>query len=382
MSGIRPLERADLGAVTELYQAVFRSSLPPKPGLAEEFERTVLDHPWADPEVPSLVYESAAGAIAGFLASHVRRMRHGSESVRMACSGQLVTDPAYARRGIGALLLRRYMGGPQDLTITDGANEAVRAIWQGLGGSTSALSSLSWTRVLRPAGLLARKAGDRRGAAAPRAALAAARLADAVAGRRLAPAPVATVAEALEPRALIDAIEQLSGERSGRGRRADPAFELRPDYDEPFLEWLFAEMAAVKARGELVRRLVRDPSGAVAGWYVFYSLPGGTSQAIGVGASPPSAGAVLDHLFRDAAERGAAAVQGRLEPSLLPALTERRCLFARSEWAMVHGQDPAPLAAIAYGRALLTRLEGEWWMGHHLPPTPAGRPPGVLESGS
>jgi len=327
----------------------------------------VLDHPWADPEIPSLVYESGDGTIAGFVASHVRRMRHGADPLRMACSGQLITDPAYARRGIGALLLRRYMSGPQELTITDGATEAVRSIWQGLGGSASALSSMSWTRVFRPAGLLARKEAHRRGALPTRAALGAARLADAVAGRRLAPGPVGTVTEPLEPHTLIEAIKQLSEERSARGRRAAPVFELRPDYDVPFLEWLFRETAAVKARGELVRRLVRDRSGAIVGWYVFYSRRGGVSQAIQVGASPLGAGAVLDHLFQDAAERRSTALQGRLEASLLPALAQRRCLFGRSDWAMLHSHDPAPLAAVAYGRALLTRLEGEWWMGHHLP---------------
>jgi len=366
VSPIRPLERGDLEAVTDLYETVFRVGLPRKPGLLAEFERTVLDHPWADPEIPSLVYEGPGGAITGFLASHVRRMRHGSDPMRMACSGQLVTDPAYARRGIGALLLRHYMGGPQDLTITDGATDTVRAIWERLGGNASALSSLSWTRVFRPVALLAEKAERHRGGRPVRGASAAARVADAVAGRRLAPAPVATVAEALDPRALMDAVAELSSTRSGSGRRGAGVYELRPDYDEPFLEWLFRETAAVRARGELVRRMVRDSSGALVGWYVFYSRPGGTSQAIQVAAAPASAGAVLDHLFRDAAERGCGSVQGRVEAPLLPALTARRCLFGRTDWALLRSADPAPLNAIAYGRALLTRLDGEWWMGHHL----------------
>jgi len=366
MSPIRPLERGDVQAVTDLYEAVFRSGLPRKPGLPAEFERTVLDHPWADPDIPSLVYESDGGAITGFLASHVRRMRHGSSPLRMACSGQLVTDPAFARRGIGALLLRHYMGGPQDLTITDGANDAVRGIWEGLGGSASALSSLGWTRVFRPAAVVTDRLERRRGGRALPGAAAAARVADAGAGRPLRPRAVATVAEPLDPAALINAVAELSRAGPGSGRRAAPAYEMGPDYDEPFLEWLFGEMEAVKARGELVRRLLRDSFGTVVGWYVFYSWPGGVSQAIQVGGAPASAGLVLDHLFQDAAERGCAAIQGRLEAPLLPALRARRCLFSGSDWALLYSRDAGPLNAIAYGRALLTRLEGEWWMGHHL----------------
>ena len=366
MSPIRPLEREDLEAVTDLYENVFRSRLPRKPGLSAEFERTVLDHPWADPEIPSLVYEGPGGAITGFLASHVRRMRHGPHPLRMACSGQLVTDPAFARRGIGALLLRHYMSGPQELTITDGANDAVRAIWAGLGGSASGLSSLRWTRVFRPVALLAAKVERRRDGRSIPGAPSLAWVVDAVAERRLAPPEVNTVAEPLDATGLIEAVAELSSRRSGSGRRSAPVYELRPDYDEPFLEWLFREMAAVEARGELVLRLVRDSSGAFLGWYVFYSRPGGISQAIQVGAAPASAGTVLDHLFQDAAARGSAAIEGRSDAPLLPALTARRCLFGRSEWALLHSDDPAPLNAIAYGRALLTRLEGEWWMGHHL----------------
>ncbi len=368
MSAIRALERADLEAVIDLYEAVFRTDLPRKPGLGAEFARTVLDHPWADPEIPSLVYEAPGGAIAGFLASHVRRMRHGSEPMRMACSGQLVTDPAFARRGIGALLLRHYMNGPQDLTITDGANESVRAIWEGLGGSASALSSLSWMRVLRPAAFLADRAERRRGGKPLPGAFGVAQVADAVVGRRLAPGEVATVAEPLDAPGLIEAVAELSRTPPAAARHSTPVYGLRPDYDEAFLDWLFAEMAAVVARGELVRRLVRDHTGAFVGWYVFYSCPGGISQAIQVGAAPASAGAVLDHLFHDAAERGSAAVQGRVEAALLPALTARPCVFRGSDWALVHSHDPDVLSAIAYGRALLTRLEGEWWMGHHLGP--------------
>src|SRR5207247_8713019 len=55
---IRPLDRGDLDAVAGLYELVVRSgTVAPAPGLAEQFARTVLDHPWADDDLPSLVYE-------------------------------------------------------------------------------------------------------------------------------------------------------------------------------------------------------------------------------------------------------------------------------------------------------------------------------------
>jgi hypothetical protein len=54
------------------------------------------------------------------------------------------------KRGVGALLLRHYLGGPQEVTITDGATVEVREIWERLGGTTALLQSFSWTRFYRP----------------------------------------------------------------------------------------------------------------------------------------------------------------------------------------------------------------------------------------
>ena len=356
MTPIRPVAREDLRGVAELYEAVARSGTrtPPPPDLAPLFERTLLDHPWYDEEIPSLVFEDPEAGIVGFLGSHVRRFRFGDRPVRVACSGQLVSDPAFRGRGAGALLLRRYLAGPQELTITDGATEDVRTMWQGLGGRTSIEGSIGWTKVFRPASFAAAMAARRRGSE-PRGAAVAAAL-DRPARRFLgSSAPTASTGP-LSPAAMLEGVARL--ERS---------FRLLPAYDEQFLDWLFREVAAVHQRGELVRKLVHSPAGGTAGWFVYYSKPRGISQVLQVGAAQRDAGLVLDALFHDAESRGGAALQGRVEPHLYPDLSTRRCLFRRTEWALVQSREPELLAALAYGDALLTRLEGEWWMGYHLP---------------
>ena len=352
MTPIRPLERADLPAVARLYERVARSgSGDPPPELERSFERAFLDQPRADPEIPSLVYEDADQGVIAFLGSHVRRLRREGRSLRLACSGQLVAHPDARMPGVGALLLRRYLAGPQDLTTTDGATDEVRAMWERLGGTTNGLASVGWTKLFRAGRfgrLMLERRWDRR-LPLPGLPAAAGRLVMRRPGRPEA------MAEPLTPAGLVAALGSL-----------EPAFRLLPDYDEDFLEWLFRELAAVGVRGELVRRLVRAPDGRPAGWYVYYLKPGGVSQVQQLAAAPADAELVLDHLLRDAADGGSAAVQGRAEPHLLAALFARRCLFRRSEWALVHSRDPAILADVALGGALLTRLEGEWWMGYHL----------------
>lgn len=356
---LRPCRREDLPRVAALYELVQRSgSRRPPPGLAPYFERTFFDCPWADAEIPSLVYEDEAGAIAGFLGSHVRRVRLDGRLLRLACGGQLVVDPEARARAVGAMLFRAHLHGPQDATFTDGANEIVRRMWELCGGETAWLKALAWTRVLRPArfasgellGRLGRPSLARRLGALWRPLDAIAQLA---LGRRLAPPKPRSRAEPLEPATLLAHLPLV----------AENA-RCRPAYDAAFLEWLFREMAEVKRRGTLVRSLVRDEAGEALGWFVYY-LDEGVSQVMQVAARRNAAGAVLDHLLHDAYVKGAAAVRGRLEPHLASALATHRCLFGWSGAALVHARSPELLGALLSGQSWLERMDGESWMGHH-----------------
>jgi hypothetical protein len=360
MSQIRPVEREDLPQVTELYERAVREGrgMPP-PGLEPYFERTLLDYPWADPDVPSLVFDAGDKRIVGFIGSHVRRLVLAGRQIRMGCAGQLFTDPRERRFAIGARLLRSYLGGPQDLTITDGANTVVHEMWVRLGGYALYPGSLVWTRLFRPG----RAVGDRwlelkgKGRLCRVAQPAWAAL-DAPASRIARPPdrPVGVDAEELTPRALIDYERDVVGNA-----------QLRVAYDQPFLEWLFREMAAVRTRGTLVRRLLRRED-RVLGWYVAYLKPRGLSQVIEVRAARGELGTVLDCLFADAWHGGAGALEGRLEPALYEPLSSRRCVVRHGTRALFHSSDPEVLAAISLGNSALTRLDGEWWMGHHTEP--------------
>jgi GNAT superfamily N-acetyltransferase len=359
---IRALRPDDLPQVSRLYEHVMRSGGAPPPGLTTYFDATFLQHPWADEDVPSLVHESGDGTISGFLGSHVRRLRFDGRAIRMGCSGQLVVEPAARRRGVGALLLRHYLAGPQDLTITDGATGDVRLMWERLGGHTAFLRSMNWTRVFKPWHVLGEVLLRRsRRDSWKRAMRPVWSLLDTVTERvprtpfRVDDPP--TRAEPLTPSALLEQLPAVAGHLS-----------LCPDYDQPFTEWLFEEMAKVSTRGNLVRCLVRDQAGRVLGWYVAYLQPGGISQVMQVAAVGRDVEPVLDHLFHHAQSSGTAALQGRLEPLLFETLTRRRCLFRQSEWALIHARDPEIVNAVLLGRGMLTRMEGEWWMGHHIEP--------------
>jgi hypothetical protein len=362
MPDIRPLERDDLEQVTSLYEHVARSGArtPPR-GMAPYFEETFFDYPWADPEIPSLVYVEPDGRITGFLGSSVRRFEFDGRPVRVGVSGQLVTEPDARSRAPGAFLMRAYMQGPQDLTVTDTASDLVRRIWEGVGGETFHLACVGWVRVFRPLQFASGYRGRAERFGAPGRARRLLAGLDAVGGRLLGRALRA-------PREAPAGRNASAGDLADRLAEVTAGYRLKPAYDEPYLAWLLGQIASVTPRGELRVRLV-STGGRTQGWYVYYLQRGGISQVLQIAAEERAVGDVIDDLFRDAHAAGAAGVQGRAEPHLREALAERRSLFHPSGYlSLVHASDPEVLHAVHSGGALLTRLDGEWWMGHHLLP--------------
>lgn len=356
MSRIRPLERGDLPEVASLYESVVRSGArTPPPLLSAYFERTLLDHPWADPDIPSLVYEDD-GRILAFLGSHVRRLSFDGRPIRMAVPGQFVADREHPHKAAGALLMRRYLSGPQDITIAEG-EAPIRFMWEKLGGVALQPACVSWTRHLRPARalgdeLLERARRERwKPVARPIWALV-----DAAATRRLRVLRVSDPShqrEPLTPEALLEHLPSVLRET-----------RVVPDYSEAFLHWLFSEMAAVRTRGTLARCLVRDHD-HVLGWYISYLQPDGIGQVMQIAAADSDMPAVLDHLFHHAQSSGTAALEGRLDARLFEPLAGRRCVLRYGTRVLAHSQAPELLRAVALGQSFVTRMDGEWWMGHH-----------------
>lgn len=369
MGSIRALERKDIPAVSRLYERVFRSgTLDPPPQLQGYFERMFLDCPWADPSIPALIYEDTDGEIVGFVGSQVRRLRMDGHPIRLASCGPLIAAPEARNRGVGALLLRRYFGGPQEITIGETGTEEVLQMEVALGGQALTHASIGWTKVFRPAAATAAWAsyhgrwpalGRAIHTAAP-ALDAAARALDTAAPGRLRhrarlvpPRPEAEVSEL-----TVDALlEQLGN--------AARTLRVLPEYDASYLHWLFSELEAVTFRGTPVRHLVRDRNGRVAGWYIYFLPHAGIAQVMQLAAPNGRADLVLDHLFWHAERQGAAAVQGRFEPELLGPLRKHWCLLSRTQLAIVHTKNEVLLGLLGSPKSLLTRLEGEYWMGLH-----------------
>jgi hypothetical protein len=360
VSAIRPLQEDDLPQVAGLCEQVLRSgSRTPSGQLVAYFERLV-NHPWADPEIPSLVYVGAKGDIVGFIGSYVRRMRFDGRPIRVGLCGQLMSAPEVRNRGVGALLLRRYLAGPQDMTMTTAAAETTR-IWKALGGRTSFVRSVNWVRMFRlsfMAGYALKHSGMGGVSPVVRPLASAAQLVtDRLPAISLRPPQPATRAEELTPADVVEHLLDVSSQR-----------RVRPDYDEAFLKWMFHELTEVRSRGDLVKRLVQDRNGRVLGWYVSYFRPGDISHVVQVAAKDGDVQAVLDHLLYDAHRHGVGLLTGQLEPELFEPVMQRRCFLHPVVNFLVQARDPELLNTMLVGDAMISGMEGEWWMGYEVEP--------------
>jgi hypothetical protein len=361
MTEIRAMTGEDLGAVTTLLD----THLPDWGGDRALLEATMLSHPWAEPELSSLVAVDEQGAVVGFIGAQSRRLVFDGRPLRGLCCSHLVVVPDNRGSAAGALLLGRLLGGPQDLTWSDSAIPIVARMWRTFGGELDHARACDWMLVLRPAGWVGSWAGSLAGrrridrdlipvGSFPFSSLA-----------RLRPGGGEMIWEEGEIRRAGDPVDGLTGEDASAEQivEAMPAIaartRFRVDYDAEHLEHLFGQ---VRARaGELVCRLVRL-NGKPVGWYAYLPRRATASRVLYLAGTERQIDLVLGELIEHARGRGSRVLAGRLEPHLDAPLRRRLAAIGLVRDSVVHAADPELRATLATGSALLTQLDGEWFL--------------------
>ena len=262
MTEIRPFAEADLPPVADLLAAAFTTSYGPA-----GWQRFLRVSCWrARGRIPSFPRSSPAdddGAVFGFIGTNVRRATFDGRPIRLACTAHLAVAPGSRGTPVGAFLLRRVLGGAQDATITDTANEVVLQLLESLGGRVEPLRSLVVDDRPAPAGV---DRARRRGRRPPR--------------RRRAP-PVARRRRAASTHpAAGRGAATWSRRDSGTGEPLDastflrhlddvaPAARLRLAYDADYLAWLFDALEQGGGRrrhGAATHRPPRRPRARLVG---------------------------------------------------------------------------------------------------------------------
>ena len=357
MGSVRPFVETDSSQVAHLHHRVFA---PPRPfddaleaAYRAYFSRELHNSSGADASCPSLVFEEG-GKITGFLAVVHRPMKFRGKAIRAAVSSQFVVDPA--SRGLaGIQIMKSFFEGPQDLSLTDEANDDSRRLWEAMGGATSFPLSGLWFMPLRPVtfGLEMAMAGQSGRRKVTRALLRPfTRIADQLAAR-LPKSPFR-----ISPPAFLE--EPLSAQGLIECRKFNRA-SLLPCQEPEAIERLIARAASLQQHGRLAGVLLKTRESQVAGCFLYYQKPGGLSEVVHIASHPRFSKEAVDQLFAHAASNGVTAVTGRLSPQFLRPLSMASCLLSpRANWMLVHSRDPEIGAAVCSGDAALSALDGEW----------------------
>ena len=346
--GIRPAVDEDLEEICALDARVYAEHrlTPARVG----FMRDVLfTHPWRTDRLSSLVYEDAEGRIRGFLGIMPRRMVLNDQPLLAGISHRFMVDPE-VRGSLAALgLMKTFLAGDHDLSITEPENDAARRIWLRYGGFAVESQSFQWTRPVRPVGWAAQFAQDRLPAAARGVVAGIAAGVDHVVGiGGLRPDSPGEPSDDLTPETMCQVIADVS-------RR----FAVRPAYGVAELRWFLERLKGKRGRGELRGRLVGSSGGDPNGFYLYYVRPGGTGLVVQICARADRIKGVWRHLVHDAWRTGTVALRGKYD-AMVSAVSDRSLLVKRARHTfLLHTRNPDVERAILRGDAFLTRLEGE-----------------------
>jgi len=349
MSEIRALTEDDLDSVDQLLSA----HLPNRAGDRDFLAATALNHPWADPDIPSLV-ATVDGSVVGFIAAQVRRIRFNGESLRGVCCSHLVVAPDTGAGAAGALLLQRLLRGPQAATWSDSANEPVVRIWRRLGGHLDHSRACDWMLVLRSGGWLGHVAATalRRGPV----------------GREIVPVPALPmhlIAQRPGARDRAAADPDVRGEDVGATEIAAHLPEItrhlhmHVDHDAEYLEQLLNLIRTTA--GPLVCRLVRRGDQPI-GWYAYLSGHERVGRVLHLSASDADVDAVFAEMIQHGAASGVRVLAGRLEPHLDRPLQRRFAIIGLARQPVLHVRDPELRATLGTASSLLTQLDSEWFV--------------------
>ena len=361
MSEIRALHESDIASVASLFQRMLRKSRNPAPPSLEEYLKSVfLAGPDLDPEIVSRVHVRDDGRISGFIGVLSLPLLLDERPLRGAICGTLMVDGHEQDPFAGARLLRAFLAGPQDISLTETANDVSTAMWRKLRATVLPDHSLEWLRIIKPAGFCVEMAANITGSARLFAPLA--RPVDALIRRKPAeesrwtdvpvggPPGQALATKEADEEATIELIAKFTS-----------AFAVRPQWRPESLRRMVSESHRKALYGQMVRRVVATRDGRPAGLFLYYGDPGRIGRVVQILAAPGQAGPVIDSMVRHAGESGIVALRGRTQPTLLDAMLGRRFAFVHASSSVVHARNPALIEPFRSGRAFFNGFAGESW---------------------
>ncbi|MEB2844736.1 hypothetical protein GAO09_01015 [Rhizobiales bacterium RZME27] len=355
---IRDFEKGDIEGVAGMFQHTFRgvagSGKAVPQSLIASIEQSFFRHPWNEPDLHSKVAVDEAGRVCGFIGVTPARLEFEGRSLLAAFAGSMMVDDPKANPLIGARLLRAFLAGPQDISLTETANHTALGMWQKLGHPLDPAYSLNWMCVLRPAST-AVQLMERRVTAA-RLIRPVGRIADRSIAVLRRPSFGNGEARRLEFR------DVTAGEFGQALLALKDVYPMRPQWDAGNIDWFIRQAEQKRSFGYPEWRVAYGPDGRPAAAYVYFAKAGGIGWVLQALSMPARTGEMVEDMFAHAYNYGCASVRGAAHPWLTPALLQRKAVFLGRSFYVAHAKDKSLLEPIKAGQALISGIAGERWM--------------------
>lgn len=363
MTEVRPLRPEDMADVAALFQQIF---LNRRTGPSSELTACLADFylngPAADPDIPSWVHIDDNGAISGFIGVNVVPMAYSGKILRAAFCGAFMARDHEKNPLAGARLIKAFLSGRQDISITETANKTSLELSKALRGTAFAAYSLEWMRVFRPAAF-ACDIALRNSSLRPWALPAARGLDHLLRWSRIAGRPerhaqaagtAPLMATAVDADAFASVVENLTAH-----------YSLRPCWTPADLRHVVAHAFDKPKYGKAIGCLVTTGNAVPVGAFLYHMQAGSVGRVFQIMAKPGLESKVIDVMLADAARRGAAGLRGRIQPALLDGMLGKGILFATASSTIVFSRDNELLECFRSGRAFVNGIAGESW-GRHI----------------
>jgi|SRR5579872_6598071 len=354
---VREFVETDVPEVVTLYWNYLAGRAGPVPAeLRDSFRELYFSNPLSDAS-PSFIYQDVSGAVLGFMGVTTRTMLLSGQPVRVGFAGNFVVHPRSRSSVVAPGLLGAYIGGDQDLLITDTANDISRHLMQRLRFQTIPELNIHWARAVRASQYLIH--GLARG---------------------MSPRASTTLQFATRPLwGIADRLAANIFSHSGKSRKPLYAAELtveslldcltefrkgcalRAQYGAEELRWLLRFMGRNCKRGTLRGVLLHDGDQKTVGWYLYYAKRGGIGEVVQTEGAPDLFTDIFRHLLEDALEQGVIALHGRADFRRLADLSDQGCFFTcRGGWTLAFTRRAEIMDILQSADVSLSRLDGEW----------------------
>jgi hypothetical protein len=353
---LRVFEPDDIPRVASLYDRIFEGGDgKPTNRLCEYFEELFFKNPWADPSVPSWLYETNQGDIVAFQGLHPRRMVFDGEPIMCATQGQWMVAEDFRGGWLGALMKRRAFGTSPELSYGDTNIPPGRrghSLWERAGGARVPVAGIQWEFVFTSARVSDAKDG--------RSAIL--RLANRIVNKMRLRKRRKRIEQQTDGARISevapDVLERLS-------EMLPTSMRLHPLYDVEYVSWLIKVASDTSSRGELQHSTVLSLQGdEIEGWYFFYVARNARAEVMQIVSKPGAENRVFAQLVGHASRKGAASVAGSwCGHDALVAAQSMGCYIGYLPTRTVaYSRNTEIMRAIMCGDYFLSAFEGDSWL--------------------